>query len=160
MKYQTALSSESRPSVGVSHNALALLMSSARSIATADMAQRVEHNSKDRLYNDTLKFLEVCSIKCSSGTKTSVEKLVHTLMEIVWYIDGHHHLLSERSTVSVPSMFKQFQGYNKPELSKHRKRSQSNLSSITLEHHARTLASCILGYSIMETVQNRCGSAS
>ena len=102
-------------------------MSSARSIATADMTQRVERNSKDRLYNDILKFLEVRSIKCSSDTKTSVEKLVHTLMEILWYIDGHHHLLSERSTVSVPSMFKQFQDYNKPELSKHRKRSQSNL---------------------------------
>ena len=64
-------------------------------------------------------------------------------MEILWYIDGHHHLLSERSTVSVPSVFKQFQGYNKPELSKHRKRSQSNLSSITLEHHARILATCL-----------------
>ena len=66
VKYRTALSSESRPSIVVSHNALALLMSSARSIATADMAQRVERNSKDRLYNDTL---EVCSIKYSSDTK-------------------------------------------------------------------------------------------
>ena len=102
------MSSESRPSVVVSHNALALLMSSARSIATADMAQRVERNSKDRLYNDILKFLEVRSIKYSSDTKTSVEKLVHTLMEILWYTDGHHHLLSERSTVSVPSVFETF----------------------------------------------------
>ena len=64
------------------------------------------------------------------------------LMEVLWYIDRHHHLLSERSTASVPTVFKQFQGYNKPELSKHQKRSQSNLSSITLEHHARTLGTC------------------
>ena len=75
VKYQTALSAESRPSIVVSHNALALLMSSARSIATADMAQMVECNRKNRLYNDILKFLEVRSIKCSSDTKTSVEKL-------------------------------------------------------------------------------------
>jgi hypothetical protein len=45
----------------------------------------------------------------------------------LWYIDGHHASLASRSC-PVPPFFSRFVGYNKPELSKHRKRSISNLS--------------------------------
>ena len=145
VKYRTTLSSEPSSScVVASHNAFALLMSSARSMATPGLpSRRVERTAKDRLYNNILKFLEVRNLKFSSDAKASGEKLVQSLTDTLWYIDGHHHLLSERSTAPVPSVFEQFQSYNKPEQSKHRKRSQINLSSVTLEHHARTLATCL-----------------
>lgn len=142
LRYRTVLPSAecSSSAVLVSQNAFAMLMNSARTMVPSDLPnEKLEHNGKDKLYNEILKFLNLVwnsDLKCG-------EKLVHALTESLWYIDGHHHLLSERSNIPVPAVFAQFQGYNLPELSKHRKRTLANLNSTTLEHHSRALATCL-----------------
>ena len=97
VKYRTTLSlTSSLPSVVVGNNALALLMSSVRSMAAPGLPTlRMECTSKDRLYNDLLKLLDEHNLKFSSDARTSGEKLVHAFKEALLYIDGHHHLLSE-----------------------------------------------------------------
>ena len=83
----------------VSHNVFALLMSNARNMAIPDLPTvKKEPISKDRLYNDLLKFLDEHNLKFRSDARISGEKLVHAFTEALWYIDRHHHLLSERST--------------------------------------------------------------
>ena len=62
------------------------------------------------------------------------------LTDALWYIDGHDSKLSERSC-EVPVIFKQFSGFNKPEMSKHKKRSVSSLSGDVLRSHCQRLFS-------------------
>ena len=54
------------------------------------------------------------------------KKFITDLSNTLWYIDGHHRVLSSRSC-DIPKFFSNFTGYNRPEKSKHRKRSISNL---------------------------------
>lgn len=54
--------------------------------------------------------------------------LVTTLRNILWYIDGYHSVLAERS-IAVPKIFQQYIKYNVPEILKHRKRRTGNISS-------------------------------
>ena len=87
VKFWTTLSLEpSFPLVVISHNAFALLMSGARSMATQGLPRkRVERTGKDRLYNYILKFLEVRNLKLGSDAKAFGEKLVQSLMETLVY---------------------------------------------------------------------------
>ncbi len=45
--------------------------------------------------------------------------------------------MPSRAGYPVPEYFKEFSGYNKPELSKHRKRTVQNMESSTICHHAK-----------------------
>ena len=65
-------------------------------------------------------------------------KLIQQLSDVLWYIDGHHEQFS-----NFPFFFSQFQGYNKPELSKHRKRTISNLDHSVLELHVNNLSTAL-----------------
>jgi len=56
---------------------------------------------------------------------------VKTLVDVLWYLDGHHNTLIKQSC-PIPSHFANFVGFNKPELSKHRKHQNTNLSCDTL----------------------------
>ena len=67
-------------------------------------------------------------------------KFVNSLTDALWYLDGHHDLFSSR-TVGIPCVFTEFQGCNKPELSKHRKRVMTNLNYSVLERHVASLSS-------------------
>ena len=53
---------------------------------------------------------------------------VNSVCGCLWYIDGNFQSLSS----GVPECFHCFQGYNKPELCKKRKRDESNLKSTEL----------------------------
>lgn len=59
-----------------------------------------------------------------------------SVVDCLWYIDSHHSTLHSQSC-PVPPLFQCFVGYNTPELSKHRKRQYTNMSSSMLS----TLAS-------------------
>ena len=50
-----------------------------------------------------------------------------TLRDALWYIDGMHDTLNERS-YKVPTVFSQFTGCNKPESCRHRKRTMPSMS--------------------------------
>lgn len=85
---------------------------------------------------------------CITSSLTSVPNMhdpekygspfISDLTNLFWYIDGHHDVFSSRSC-SIPLLFANFTGYNKQELSKHRKRSISNMSRDKLLEYASTL---------------------
>ncbi len=93
-------------------------------------AMKQEKTKKDKLFNDIVCFLERENWTWTCGGETHGKQFVTQLQECLWYIDGHHHTFSDRSH-PIPSIFGAFSGYNTPELSKHRKRSHTNLSADT-----------------------------
>ena len=93
-----------------------------------------EKNIKDKMYNAIIQL-------CNSNKWFWEEPdrygkhFVMDLCNILWYINGHHGVFSSRSC-SIPDIFSSFNGYNKPELSKHRKRSISNMNRDQLLEYA------------------------
>ena len=60
------------------------------------------------------------------------------MVDCLWYVDGHHDTLRKQSC-PIPELFQRFVGYNTPEVSKHRKRQVSNMSSTVLTTLASSL---------------------
>ena len=79
------------------------------------------------------------------------KNLVSLLQDILWYVDGHHHVFKERAT-DLLACFKSFTLYNTPHFSKHRKRLTSNMSAEQLRDFALDL-SIILQESYWEQPQ-------
>ena len=96
-----------------------------------------EKNRKDGLYNAIVKFCSQNKLNWREPEKYG-KQFIQDLCNLLWYIDGHHSVLSSQSC-PIPLLFSNFIGYNKPELSKHRKRSISNLSRDKLLEHASAL---------------------
>ena len=94
-----------------------------------------EKNKKDKLFNDLVTFFQSQNVIVHSNEVDSAQKLIILLGNILWYIDGHHHVFQERAT-SIPAVFRQFSGYNNPHLSKHRKRLTANISAEQLHEYA------------------------
>ena len=63
---------------------------------------------------------------------------MNILTDSLWYLDGHHQAFEDRSC-NIPSDFQSFQGYNRPEGSKHRRRDVTNLSAGTLDAYSSSL---------------------
>lgn len=84
-------------------------------------------NRKEKLYNDIISFLSESQLGWINDPAQYGKPFVTELCNVLWFVDGHHGVLSSRSC-PIPSLFTRFNGYNRPELSKHRKRSISNLS--------------------------------
>ena len=66
-----------------------------------------------------------------------------TLGDCLWYIDGHHDALIQQSC-PIPSVFRIFQGFNRPEASKHRKHKLINLECAKLKSLASMLFELLL----------------
>ena len=89
-------------------------------------------NKKDVLRNDVIAQLSELGLKWRGNDVSSAgETLVRSLTNCLWNIDGQHEVFSRRS-VEIPECFRWYTGYNKPELSKHRKRTLENMSSFSL----------------------------
>ena len=88
-------------------------------------------NKKDELHNAIIQFLEKNGLAWTSSEVDCgvASTTVKTLTDVLWYVDGHHSKFSDRSC-NLPSLFESFAGYNKPEMSKHRKRSTTTLSGM------------------------------
>lgn len=86
-----------------------------------------EHTKKTALKNDILKWLEKNELGWSPDEcKSQGEAFLVALGDTLWELNGHAKTLEDRGC-PIPTMFEHFQGYNKPEKSKHRKRSLENL---------------------------------
>ena len=57
---------------------------------------------------------------------------LRSVCDVMWYIDDHHHVFTNQGC-PVPDVFDQFQGFNTPHLSKHRKHTASNMTCNGLE---------------------------
>ena len=126
-------------------NALQVLMCSARLLQAPSLPNRISEvtNRKHKLYSDIITYLEERQLMWKKEEVTGVgETLVKTLVDTMWYIDGHHHVLKNRSN-KIPESLEQFTGYNVPEVSKHRKRTLQNLSECTLRQLSNRLFTCL-----------------
>ena len=91
-----------------------------RSTQTLPSSSAQPYNKKEELHNSRIIFMrtETLSWMPSEVACGIADNVVKTLTDVLWYIDGQHSKLSERSCV-VPVAFSQFTEYNKPEKSKH-----------------------------------------
>lgn len=98
---------------------------------------------KHQLRNDFLHFMEERKLMWPEKEVSNVgEVLVQSLVDVLWYIDGHHNTFNERSC-KIPPLFEVFCGYNVPQIHKHRKRSIENLSSVILTDYSNKIFRCL-----------------
>ena len=113
-------------------NAFTVMISSQHQICLQQYPSRIDNprNKKDELHNAVLmsvKQEKMCwtTSEVSHGVAANA---VRTLTDVLWFLGGHQTTLCERSC-EIPVVFDQFANFNRPELSKHRKRTASSLSS-------------------------------
>ena len=136
LKYYVKMEDEvaRRPTAAV--NAFSVLMSSQRQISNqAGFLAPIENprNKKEELRNAVLKFFEqehLCWTPSEVANGVAMNTL-RILTDVLWVLDGHQATLRERCCV-IPVIFNQFANFNRPELSKQRKRSNSSLSSMCI----------------------------
>ena len=126
-------------------NTFSVLMNSARQLQAPSLPNRISEvtNQKQKLRNDVIHFLEGRQLAWQRSEVVGVgEGFVKALVDTLWYMDGHHHVLKNRSH-EVPESLQHFTGYNVPESSKHRKRKVQNLSEGTIREFSNTLFTCL-----------------
>lgn len=94
---------------------------------------------KHKLYNDLTNLFLSHSASFTDSELEMAKKFVSLLRDILWYVDGHHHVFDQRAS-PIPRLFESFIGYNLPELSKHCKRLTRNISSDALRQFALDLS--------------------
>ena len=97
-------------------------------------------NKRDELFNDLVELIEKEGLvwKSSEVQCGIAANVLNAIRDALWYLDGHHHTLADQAC-RVPAIFSSFEGYNKPEKSKHEKRSAAFLSADTLTSHSQRL---------------------
>ena len=128
------------PSSTSSQNAFDILLASQVSLSQRGRPPLVDvKNAKDQLYNSIIEYFEKQELDWRSDEiKTQGHLCVRKLTEVLWILDGHHHVLSKQCC-HVPDTFHGFQGYNNPTQHKHRKRVISNLESGVLQKQSSSL---------------------
>ena len=125
-------------------DAFAVLMANQRMLCSPTLPDRLkERTKKDKLYNDLICLVDGMGLKWQSGEVNSGKFFLTTLTNALWYIDGHHESLVSRGC-EIPKLFKPFEGYNTPEVSKHRKRQSANMNSDALSVHVSSLYDALL----------------
>ena len=121
-------------------NAFTVLMSSQRQLSLSGLPALVTvRTKKDKMYNDVVEMLNEENLLFPGvEVNSSGKNFVKTMVECLWYVDGHHEKFKKQSA-PIPDYFARFTGYNLPELSKHRKRESTNLSSSVLKSLASSL---------------------
>ena len=113
-------------------------------LPTVPSDQSIERSRKCGLKKDVITWLHDNKFGWTAGLVQSAgANFVAALTDCLWYIDGHVDTMASRSC-SIPKQFLQFQGYNNPEKSKHRRRDIENMSANVLDTHASVLNSFLL----------------
>ena len=76
-------------------NAFEVMMAASRICATQQLPITNARNSKDKMYNDILSFIQMRSLKWHSNEISSgaAARCLCTLKDALWYIDGMHDTL-------------------------------------------------------------------
>ena len=174
LRYHTCDRIQQLPPV---RDAFSVLMSNQRQLSLPSLpASLAVRTKKDQLYNDFLGVLrEENALFPAAEVDSSGKNFVKTIVECLWYVDGHHEKLKKQSA-PIPDYYTRFTGYNRPQLSKHRKQQSTNLSSVLktlssfqnlqasfwshgsfkgLYHHTRILAQSLANYSDYLSSQNK-----
>ena len=81
-------------------NAFELMMYAQAEKASVVLPRKVQmHNKKDELFNDILQLIEKEGLvwKVSEVDNGTASNAISTLQDALWYIDGHHQTLADRS---------------------------------------------------------------
>lgn len=80
-------------------NAFEIMMAASRACATHQLSISNLRNNKDKLHNDILSFIQTSLLKWQNNEVSSgaAAKCLSTLTDVLWYIDGMHDTLNERS---------------------------------------------------------------
>ena len=137
MKLIVTIDTEILPAVNTSQGASSafdVMFSAMREQSKSKVPSLVqERHGKDKLYNAIVKNLTQRGLQWRADeVNCSGINFVKSLCETLWYIDNHHATFFARGC-EIPACFAQFQGYNMPELSKHRKRTSGNMSGDILQ---------------------------
>lgn len=100
-------------------------------------------SKKMAMKKDFIKWLERKKLGWSVDRIQLGAGFVDTMADILWYLDGHHDTLQSRAC-PIPADLKEFQGYNKPELTKHRRRSAENMCGGMLNNYSLRLNECLM----------------
>ena len=121
-------------------NAFELMMCAQTEKAFVLLKKVLACNKKDKLFNDILQLIEKEGLVwwASEVDNETASTAVCKLRDALWYIDGHHHTLADRSC-HVSQVFEGYVEYNIPERSKHRKRLSLSLCAATLKSHSQNL---------------------
>ena len=128
-------------------SAFDILMNAQRSLCQPKLPSKITRErmtKKEVLFNDVVDFLQSQELSWP-GTDVAEgagKKFVSSLVDCLWYLDGRKHVL-EKQGCKFPDFMLSFEGYNKPEASKHRKRSTENMCSSVLRAHSQSLYSCL-----------------
>ena len=99
--------------------------------------------TRSNIHNDVIEFLEERQLKWKQSDVAGIgNSFLKVLVDILWFLDGHHDVLCKRGN-KIPESLKHFTGHNTPEVSKHRKRNLQNLSEITLRELSNRLFTCL-----------------
>ena len=122
------------------------MMNAQRQLAQRALPDLVEEprTNKQRLRNDIItKLLMAKQCQWRSDEVPSMgNSLVQALTDTLWTVDGHHDVFSKQGCL-FPSFASEFEGYNRPEMSKHRKRNRENMSCSTLKSLYTHLFDCL-----------------
>lgn len=117
-------------------NAFQAMMLSARQNCANDFPQKIDNpkSGKDYLWNEFLSFIEENNCKFQKGSSLP-KSFVSKTVDLLFYVDGHYSAMAEHVPgVGIPSLFTQrFSQFNRPEASKHRKKSLENLNQEKLD---------------------------
>ena len=139
-------------------SAFSVLMQGARAIDKKEKEEKqgetlpslpehmVVNNKKDQLHNDILCFLKNKGVSFRGKTEasTSGKQFVKTLVNVLWYVDGHQHKLKAFSehhsqVPSFPDALEAFSNYNDVI----RKKKSTRLDQNSLSIHAHLLFGCL-----------------
>ena len=111
--------------------------------------KNIEKSSKIKMQN---KLIDVLAEKKVGWTCDAVDtagtNFLRQITDALWYIDGNHDTLAERSC-HIPKLFSEFEGFNCPEAYKKRRRSVDSLKEKELQTHIASLSE-ILSCSYMK----------
>ena len=124
-----------------------VLMNAQRSLCQPKLPSKITRErltKKELLFNDVIDFLQSQDLSWpgTDAAEGAGKKFVACLVDCLWYLDGRKHVL-EKQGCKFPNFMCAFEGYNKPEASKHRKRSIENMCSSVLRTHSQSLYSCL-----------------
>lgn len=122
-------------------------MSAQRRIAQKTLPDLIEdpRTKKQILFNNIIEYFKKANYQWkSTEVNSSGNNLIQALTNTLWAIDGYHDVFSKQG-FEIPATFGCFVGYNCPELSKHRKRTQANMNHSVLHSVSSHLYECLQG---------------
>lgn len=125
----------------INRSAFELLMNSAKRQENSNIPALIQApaSKKEELRNAIFTLLVTKECNFPKGIGSVGNSFLDKLTNIFWYIDGHAKTMARESVSKLPTVFSKLNGYNCPELSKHRKRSIGNLSEEKLSTLIREL---------------------